>query len=346
MRDRLQRNVACEHAHPCSIGIFDETPHVKKGDRTPGVQRQWCAVRGTTDNCTITVHLGYAAGDFHCLLDGELYLPKSWHDDRKRCRAAGIPDDVVYRSKVQIALDMHATAMANGVRLEWVTFDEGYGKDPTFLHTLDDRGQRYVGEVFPPFTGWLRPPPVMLKEHPSHSHKTVHGEPIGRPRDFPRVKVLPGDMHKAKSAKNLAAHSVTFLRQQWKPYYIKDTTKGPVVWMVKSAPFYLKRDGVPTWEHWLIVCKNPLTDEMKYFVSNAPPGTPLEAILHVAFQRWHVERCFQDEKSELGLSHFEVRTYRSLIRHLRITAVSHLFLAKAHQQLRGEPGEPGPGGNT
>ena len=88
--------------------------------------------------------------------------------------------------------------------------------------------------------------------------------------------------------------------------------------------------------HWLIVTRNiENPKEIKYFVSNAPDGTPLEVLLHVGFSRWHVERCFEDEKSELGLSHFEVRNYKSLRRHLIITAVSHLFLAKVHQKWRG-----------
>jgi len=80
--------------------------------------------------------------------------------------------------------------------------------------------------------------------------------------------------------------------------------------------------------------------EIKYFVSNAPAGTPLEVLLAVAFQRYHVERCFEDEKGELGMDHFEVRNWRSLRRHLILTAVSHLFLAKVHQKWRGEKSGP------
>jgi hypothetical protein len=95
--------------------------------------------------------------------------------------------------------------------------------------------------------------------------------------------------------------------------------------------------GVVVGPYWLIVARNALNpDEIKYFVSNAASGVPLPAILHVAFGRWPVERCLQDEKSELGLSHFEVRCYPALKRHLLITQVSHLFLARQTQRLRGE----------
>jgi len=99
-RDRLQGMVVREDSGPNSVGIIDETSDVKQGDKTPGVQRQWCGTVGKKENCIVTVHLGYATGDFHCLLDGELFLPEAWSADRGRCRAAGIPDDVVYRPTV------------------------------------------------------------------------------------------------------------------------------------------------------------------------------------------------------------------------------------------------------
>ena len=111
------------------------------------------------------------------------------------------------------------------------------------------------------------------------------------------------------------------------------------MWEVKAAPFHTKRDRVPTWPHWLIAARHPMSGEMKYFVSNAPSGTPLEKMLRVAFSRWSVERCFQDAKGELGLSHFEVRNYKSLLRHMIITAVSLLFLSRATASRRGKKSE-------
>ncbi len=96
--------------------------------------------------------------------------------------------------------------------------------------------------------------------------------------------------------------------------------------------------GLPSCPLWLIVAKNVLTDEIKYFVSNASAGTPLEELLRVAFSRWHIERCFQDEKSFLGMDHFECRRYVAIRRHLVITAISHLFLSEVRleQTRRGE----------
>jgi SRSO17 transposase len=326
MRDTLAQIVARDHSRPGAVGLIDETGHPKKGVKTPGVQRQWCGNTGKQDNCVVTVHLGYAASDFHCLLDGELFLPESWADDRERCREARIPEDRAHRTKWRIALELLDRAVANGVRFDWMTFDEGYGQTPAFLFELDRRGQRYVAEVPRCFTGWLRRPELLHKDH--HRRKT------GRPRKVPRLKAKSPT---ASSVGALLRHSPILRAVGWEAFHVKDTDKGPMVWEAKAAPFYLKQDGLPSRAHWLIIARNRLDPgDVKFFVSNAPQSTPLEVLLHVAFSRWHVERCFQDEKDQLGLSHFEVRNYLSLRRHLILSAVSHLFLAKVHQRWRGE----------
>jgi SRSO17 transposase len=331
MADRLAQIVARDHAHPLSVEVIDETGDPKKGDKTPGVQRQWCGRTGKVDNCVVTVHTSYAAGDFHTLLAGELFLPEQWSNDRERCRAAGIPDDMIHRPKWQIALELHDWAVANGVRFEWLAADAHYGEVPAFHFAMDDRGQRYVLEVPSTFHGWLKRPAVLQKQHHC-PHKR------GPKPHYPRLKRknLP-----TLEARNMVRYCDEFRKQPWVKFHVKDTTKGPEVWEAKAAPIYLKRDGLPTWPHWLIVVRNVLNpEEVKYFVSNAPAGTPLEVMLHVAFQRFHVELCFQEEKDELGMDHFEVRNYLSLKRHLLLTAVSHLFLAKARQQWRGEKSGP------
>ena len=333
MRDRLQQSVARDHAHPRATGQIDETSHPKKGDHTPGVKRQWCGATGKTDNCCVTVHLAYATpGGFHALLDGELFLPADWSDDRDRCRAAGIPDDVVHRPKWRVALDLLDRARANGVVLPWLTFDEGYGRATEFLHAPDDRGQPYVAEVPTTFTGWCVKPRVLHREHHPEDR-------LGRPRTFPR---LAASARPASAVRVLLRCSSALTGQPWVRYHVKDGAQGPAVWEAKMVPLYLKRDELPTTRpHWLVVARNVLEpDGVKFFVSNAPAGTPAEVLLHVAFNRWPVERCFEDAKTELGLDHFEGRTYDALARHLAITAVTFLFLSNVRFDRRG--GKPGP----
>lgn len=324
MRSRVASIVAQEHADDESIGLIDETGWVKKGEQTPGVQRQYCGSVGKRENSIITVHLGYAARNFHCLLDGDLFLPESWSADRKRCRRAGIPDEVVYRPKSEIALELYDRAVADGVRFGWLTFDEWYGGKPQFLRALVARVQKFVGEIPKSFMAWIKPPRVTSR--PLHRKR-------GRARKTPRL-VAGGP--KAQTVERLAKSHAGLAAQPWQTWRIKDTQKGPLVWRVKHALVYIKDEqGLPQGPYHLLVCYHPFTDEIKYFLSNAPAETPVKRLLRVAFGRWRIERCFEDGKGEIGLDHWEGRRWLGLKRHLILTTVSYLFLAKTCQRLRG-----------
>jgi SRSO17 transposase len=151
-RDILQRHVAevltSLPADPLgTVGVIDETSCRKKGDRTPGVQRQYLGCAGKVENGIVTVHVGVAKGTFQALLDADLYLPKSWAEDRDRCHEAGIPGDVRHRAKWRIALDQLLRLDGNGVRFDWLTFDEGYGAAVPFLTVLTLIRQKFVAEV-------------------------------------------------------------------------------------------------------------------------------------------------------------------------------------------------------
>jgi SRSO17 transposase len=331
MVDRVQEIVRTEHTSPHSIGIFDETSAVKKGDKTPGVQRQYCGAVGKQENSIVTVHLNYAAGDFHCLLDGELFLPESWSNDRERCREAGIPDDVVYRPKSEIALELYDRARGNGVEFDWVTFDEWYGAKPQFLRALDQRRQKYVGEVHKWFYAWIDPPRVTRRPHRRGGR--------GRGKKVPR---LVARSRPALHVEDLLQYHLH--EQRWQKWRLKDGEKGPMVCEVKHTLVYIPdENGLPTGPYHLLIWRDVLKpDEIKYFISNAAPETTVHTLLRVAFSRWRIERCFEDQKGEVGLDHYEGRRYVGLKRHLAITAVSYLFLAQTRQALVGEkPGADG-----
>lgn len=323
MKTRLQQCVARDHASLHSVGIIDESGCAKKGEKTPGVQRQWCGSTGKADNCIVTVHLGYAVDEFHCLLDSELFLPESWSQDRDRCRAADIPDDMVHRPKTQIALELYDRARANGVNFAWLTFDEGYGKSPAFLEEIRSRGQPYVAEIPVIFTGWLSPPQVFSTT------------PSGRQRKG--AKLAPGS-RPALSVEDHLKYSPALRDQPWQAWRVKEGAKGPMVWEVKHAWFYPRAPGGwPLEPVHLIVARSVLEPEkLKFFVAHAPCMTPLSVLLSVGFSRWHVERCFEDQKTELGFDHFEGRSYVGLMRHQIITAVTHLFLSRMHGEWRGK----------
>lgn len=309
--------VARDHGDDNAIGVIDETSFAKKGKKTAGVQRQHCGSTGKTDNCVVTVHLGYVANDFHALLDGDLYLPEeTWSKDRKRCREAGIPDDVVYRPKWKIALELLQRSRHEGVPMRWVTADEVYGRVREFRRTVAGLGLTYVAEIPASITGWTKP------------HRA-------------------GDATKARPVSKL------WLRggPTWTKYQIKQTDKGPVVWEVRETRFFPRNDGDQGEEERLLIVREVLTGEVKYFLANVSAEVPLKTLLFVAFSRWHIERLFEDGKGEVGFDHFEVRCYRSLMRHLVLTTLSLYFLCEQTQRLRGgkseldpSPGEDGTGG--
>lgn len=325
MRDRVAEIVVRDHAHRQAVGIIDETSDGKQGRKTPGVQRQWCGSAGKVDNCIVTVHLAYATPDFHCLLDGELFLPESWSEDRPRCGQAGIPDEVTYRPKWRIALELLDRARANGVSFAWLTFDEGYGSKPEFLRELSAREQSFVAEVPKSLHGWVAAPETTERAYRRGGR--------GRSRRTPRLK--SGEAP-ARSLEHHLRYSPALRDQEWVAYRIKDGEKGPLIWEAKQVAFQLKdARGLPGPVGHLIVARNPLNGEIKYFVSNAPPEEKVEVLLLVAFSRWKVERCFEDQKGEIGLDHYEGRVWKGLLRHLVLSSVSYLFLAQVKCELGG-----------
>lgn len=313
-RDRVQQILARDHEDPKAIGILDDSGHAKSGKKTPGVQWQYCGRLGKTANCVVTVQLAFSSYDtrFRTMLDTELFLPESWSNDRERCRRAGIPEDVVYRPKHQIALELLDRAQTNGVHLEWLTADIWYAEKPDFLAGLEQRHYRYVVEIPRNLRGWL-------------------ADPGTEPR------------HPARGVEDLCQHARPLTRQAWTPFHLKNTDKGPLVWQVKSAPFWLCRgDQVLGGYHLLWAYDVLHPEEEKWFLVWDPLAAKLETWLHVAFARWPVERTLEDKKSELGFSHFEVRTYAAVLRHFYLSLVSHLFLARQTARLRGEKSGPHP----
>lgn len=236
-----------------------------------------------------------------------------------------VPDEVEFRTKPQIAVGLIDRALANGVRVAAWTFDELYGRDGKFLHALDERQQTFVAEVPVDFHGWVQKPRILrfgLKQRAKQ----------GRPKHYPRVarRRPPCEVH------NLLSYSPVFREQSWQRYRVQDTDKGPVVWEVKWSVFWRKgEDGLPGRRHCLIVARNVLTAEVKYFVSNRVPGEPgitLRWLLRVAFGRWPVESCFREAKEELGMDHYEVRGWRCVHRHFFVTQLSQLFCARVRQE--------------
>jgi SRSO17 transposase len=209
---QLQRRIVAQHLPAPGqkardelgvIGLIDETSVPKKGTKTPGVQRQYCGALGKVENCIVSVHLALKHGSFLAMLDSDLYLPQeSWDLDRQRCQQAHIPEFVTYRPKWMIALEQLERAVANGIRFDWLTFDEGYGGKPEFLFQLEERGMNYVCEVPANFMCW----PTL-----------------------PRYRSLQAPFA-AKRVDNAVVWGKPFLRQDWQTFQLDRQTQGPQTW--------------------------------------------------------------------------------------------------------------------
>jgi SRSO17 transposase len=312
--EQLQRHVAATLASGPdddlgNVGLIDETSALKSGTKTPGVQRQYLGCVGKIDNGIVTVHLGVCKGRYKTLIDAELFLSVDWAKDRTRCRAAGIPEEMTYRPKSQIALEELDRAKANGVPLDWLTFDEGYGKAPEFLCGLDERQLLFVGEV-----------PKSL------SCLAVNGSGS-----------RPDASVKGRRAEDVVRHSPAFLKQRWVKVKLSRQTVGVQTWEVKAAQVWQMQEQV--WSqrtYWLIWARNVDTAEEKYFLSNAAPEAKLATLVRVGFCRWNVEHGFRVGKSELGFTHYEGRSYTGLMRHQALCLLMLSFVAEHTQRLRGE----------
>jgi SRSO17 transposase len=283
-----------------TVGVIDESGHAKKGDKTPGVQRQYCGELGKKENCIVTVHLAVARDRYKTLIDADLFLPECWDKDRQRCKEAGIPDDLHHRPKWQIALEQFDRAKANGLHFDWLTFDEAYGAAGEFLAGLGK--QLYVGEV--PCSWWCFARPQDA-EHPSR-------------------------------ADDLTRYSPRFNKQPWSEIRLPRQTLGEQVWKYKAARVWASCKSAPRAEScWLIWVVNEKTGEEKYFVSNAPEDAKVERLVRVGFRRWTVELAIRLGKQEMGLKHFEGQDYTALMRHLTLCLLMMGFVAEQAARLRG-----------
>jgi hypothetical protein len=206
------------------------------------------------------------------------------------------------------------------------TADELYGRDSAFLDGLDERGESFVVEIPSNARVWLTKP-EMLKR----AEKYASGKTKARPRLRKRDR-------KPREVRKLAKHSPGFRNQAPQRYRIKDTHRGSEVWEIRWHICWRKSGGNKPFSNQctLIVARNVLTGETKYFLSNRVPGRDgwtLRKILRVAFGRFPIEECFREAKQELGFNHYECRGWRCIHRHLYVAILSQLFCARVRQEL-------------
>ncbi len=277
VRDELQDFVVEHLGAPGGIGVIDETGFVKKGDRSVGVKRQYSGTAGKIENCQVGVFLTYRTAKGHTFLDRRLYLPEEWCDDAERRKQAGVPEDVTFQTKPDLAMAMLGHAWANGVPMRWVLGDEIYG-DAVKLRRLVEKTQRlYLFAVSSSTVVWSEPPAVIAPFKPG----------IGRPRTLVR---LAADATPSTSVAKVVA---TWPAEAWHRLSVADGAKGPLTYDWACARVLESRDGVPGPESWL-VARRSISDPGDRLLSlqcssGHPAGDPgpdsLAALEHRAVPR-------------------------------------------------------------
>ena len=305
------------------IVVVDESSFVKCGDKSVGVARQYCGSVGKLANGQVAVYLSYAGPGGHTLLDTRLYLGEDWAADRERRQEAGVPTDVVFRTKPELASEL-LRQVGPLVRHAWVTFDEGYGKDPAFLRDLEERGECYVGEVPKSVRGWLQRPAV---DEPAPSRN-------GRPRHKARVR--PGEAPPQTAETILAGLPAS----AWQRYTFREGSQGPQQAEFARVRFVVERDDLPGPELWLVFeRRREQQTPVKYYLSNAERRCPLLTLVQVGHSRWTVEDCFLRGKQEVGLDDYEVRGWRGWHHHMTLSLLALWFLVLEQRRLGKKNGD-------
>jgi len=294
VRDDLREYVVGRLGGEQAVLVVDETGFLKKGNKSVGVKRQYSGTAGRIENSQIGVFLAYASSKGHTLLDRELYLPKEWAEDEVRRREAGIPEEVQFQTKPQLARKMLDRALAAKVPCKWVTADEIYGGDRNLRRWLEAQEQAFVLAV-------------------------TSNEPLW------------SDIGRGVRQERVSAMVASVTGAEWQRLSAGDGAKGPRLYdwaRVKLERLTWLGEDEVRWEHWLLVRRSiEKPEELAYYVVFCPVGTTLQELVQVAGKRWTIEESFEITKDEVGLDQYEVRRWTGWYRHITLAMLAQAYLA-------------------
>jgi SRSO17 transposase len=289
VRDDLRAYVREQLGTEAAIVAIDETSFPKRGKHSAGVGVQYCGTTGQVQNCQVGVFLSYVTARGHALIDRELYLPLEWCQDQEHRQAAGIPESVRFQTKPELAVQMLARLQQAHVPIAWVVADTVYGGN------LDLRT-------------WCE------QQHSSYVLAVPCDEPVGI--------VTPDGRCRRVTVAEIEA--LLLSEQDWQRLAMSEGTKGPRLFDWAAVPILhqWQDDG----QHWLLLrrCLSAEQQTTYYFVF-APPGTTLPQMVQAGGARWHIEEDFANGK-DLGLDHYEVRSYLGWYRHITLVLLAQAFL--------------------
>lgn len=324
-----------ERRGPIRAWIVDDTGFPKKGKHSVGVARQYCGQLGKQDNCQVAVSLSVANAAASLPIAWRLYLPQAWIEDPERRKKAKVPAEIAFQTKPQIALEQIRTAKTLGIAPGVVLADAGYGADGGFRGGLTQLGLSYVVGVQPTLSVW-RP-----GEGPSPAKP---GSGKGRPRS--RLVRTPG--HKPLSAKALAE---ALPAEAWREVTWREASNGELssrfaAVRLRPASRDFNRSEAHA-EEWLLIEWPPGDAEpSKYWLSTLPADTPIAELVDTAKLRWRIERDYQELKQELGLGHYEGRSWRGFHHHASLCIAAYGFLVSLRETIPPSAAPQGQGGQA
>lgn len=279
------------------VWSLDASEIPKKGEASVGVAPQYCGALGKTANCQSGVFICYSSPKGHALLDSRLYLPKCWfepefEDRRKQCH---IPQETTFQTKPELALELLKPLLQSqqfGGR--WIACDCSFGNNESFLEQLP-KDFYHLAEIACTRKVWVKATGIAEK-----------------------LKTEGCTVERLLKVKHLL---------NWQTHKISEGEKGPIVAAFARVRVYLSAERTPESERWLLL-RNDAGGKIKYALSNAPQETPMTELVRVSGARWPIERCFQEDKSELGLDHYEHRSWTAWHRHMRLVFLAQLFLVR------------------
>jgi len=314
LREHVTETLGDEDA----VLIVDETGFAKKGIKSVGVARQYSGTLGRVDNCQIGVFLSYASPQGHTLIDRGLFLPESWTTDPQRCQEAGIPPEVIFRSKPDLALEMIHQRVLDKTPFRWIAGDSVYGNSPSFLQGLRELEKWYVVEISSEIHAWTEPPEM----RPLGQSSGARGRPTTRQKPLSRAT---------------AVHELVdqIPESAWQRISVAQGSQGPRLYEYAELLVWFSEEGVPIDQPERLLVRRSLdqASELKFQRSNAPAEIGLQKLAQVGGCRWAIEQNFQCGKGECGLDEYETRGWIGWHHHTCLSMLALWFLSLQKQRL-------------
>jgi SRSO17 transposase len=314
--DTLARQVGEDLGEPDAVIVFDPSAFPKKGTKSVGVARQWCGRLGKVDNCQVGVFMAYVSRKSHALVNARLYLPTEWTKVRSRCKAAGVPKEVKFQTRHQLALQM---LDESGKQLPhaWIAGDDEMGRSSRFRQDLQGKSERYMLAV------------------PSNT--------LTRDLDTPPPEYAGRGRHPMSPFLRLDRWRAALPEVAWTRIDVRDGEKGPlVIEVVKRRVQARTETGGTGPEELLFVTREHLSDgtfKHDYYLSNAESGVPLAELARVSKAAHRIEECFERAKGEAGLADYQVRNWAAWHHHQTLSLLAAWFLNQ--EARRGKNPDPG-----